>query len=143
MDIKEIKRLEHICLKSDLNLKTFGQKFEQLFSLPTMVYDYENETEWLTIDKDKINYNISRPYEIGTLQEWDDTTPEECNFGIVLSFHKDHSSINDNYLVDKIVANICEQLSTTFETTVYHHRTFTFGIDISERKNIIFKHNDK
>lgn len=103
-----------------------------------MEYDYENETEWLTVDADRLNYNISRPYEEGTLQEWDDTTPEGCNFGIVLSIHKDHPSVLDNIWVDKTVADICERLSKTFNTPVYHHRTFTFGVDKSERKNVVF-----
>ena len=103
-----------------------------------MKYDFENETEWLTIDVGGLNYNISRPYEEGTLQEWDDTTPQGCNFGIVLSIHKDNPSVLDNAWVDKTVADICGQLARTFNTTVYHHRTFTFGVDKSERKNIIF-----
>lgn len=138
MDIEETKRLEHICLKSDLDLQTFGEKFKTVLALPTMEYDYENKTEWLTVNVDRLNYNISRPYEEGTLQEWDYTTPEGCNFEIVLSIHKDHPCALDNIWVDKTVADICEKLSKTFNTTVYHHRTFTFGIDKSERKNIVF-----
>ncbi|MES2566277.1 MAG: hypothetical protein V4565_05390 [Bacteroidota bacterium] len=138
MDIKETKRLEHICLKSDLDLKSFGDKFQTVLSLPTMEHDFENETEWLTVDLDGINYNISKPYEEGTLQEWDDETPEGCNIGIVLSIHKDHTYVLDNSWVDKMVANVCGQLAKTFNTIIYHHRTFTFGVDISERKNIVF-----
>jgi hypothetical protein len=138
MDIKVTKRLEHICLKSDMDLKTFGEKFQTALSIPTMEHDYENETEWLTVDEDRLNYNISRPYDEGTLQEWDDTTPEGCNIGIVLSIHKDHPFVLDNSWVDNIVANICRKLVKTFNVTVYHHRTFTFGVDISEQKNIVF-----
>jgi len=138
MDVEITKRLEHICLKSDLDLQSFGEKFQTVLSLPTMVHDYENETEWLTVNKDYINYNISRPYEEGTLQDWDETTPKGCNFGISVSIHKDHPSVLDNVWVDKMVAIVCEQLATTFNTTVYHHRTFTFGVGNSERKNIIF-----
>lgn len=138
MDIKATKRLEHICLKSDLDLQTFGEKFVIELSLPKMEYDHENETEWLTVDVNGLNYNISKPYKEGTLQEWDETTPDGCNFGIVLSIHKDHPSVLDNSWVNKTVANICERLAKTFNTTVYHHRTFTFGVDKSERKNIIF-----
>jgi hypothetical protein len=138
MDIEVTKRLEHICLKSELDLKTFGAKFITALSLPTMEYDFENETEWLTVDVGEFNYNISRPYEEGTLQEWDDTTPQGCNFGIVLSIHKDNPLVLDNAWVDKTVADICGQLARTFNTIVYHHRTFTFGVDKSERKNIIF-----
>ena len=138
MDIELTKRLEHICLESNYDLKAFGEKFEIALSLPTMEYDFENETEWLTIDVEKINYYVSRPYEKGTLQEWDNTTPKNCNFGIVLSIHKDHPSVLDNVWVDKTVATVCRQIAQVFNTTVYHHRTFIFGTDKSERKNIVF-----
>lgn len=103
-----------------------------------MKYDYENETEWLDTDHQGINYNVSRPYEEGTLQEWDDTTLEGCNVAIVLGIHKDHPRVLDDRWVDKTVANICRQLADAFQTTIYHHRTFTFGVDVSKRKNILF-----
>ncbi len=138
MDIQTIKRLEHVTLKSDLDLKSFGEKFQKALMLPPMAYDYENETEWLDIDHEGINYNVSRPYQEGTLQEWDDTTPEGCNVAIVLGIHKDHPNVLDDMWVDNTVANICRQLADAFQTTIYHHRTFTFGVDVSERKNIVF-----
>jgi hypothetical protein len=138
MEIEITKRLEHVCLRSDLDLQTFGEQFQQALTLPTMKHDYENETEWLEIDRDGVNYNISRPYQEGTLQEWDDTTPVGCNFGIVLSLHKDHPFVHDNIWVDNMVANVCRHIAMTFNAVVYHHRTFTFGIDKSERKNAIF-----
>lgn len=127
MDIKQIKILEHITLKSDLDLLSFGEKFQDAFTFPAMKRDYENETEWLDIEHDGIGYNISRPYEEGTLQDWDDTTPEGCNFGITLSFHRDHPHVLDNSWVNNLVANVCVQLTITFNTPVYHHRTSTFG----------------
>ncbi len=138
MDIEVIKRLEHICLKSDLDLHPFGEKFVTALSLPKMEYDFENETEWLTINAGEFNYNISRPYEEGTLQEWDDTAPQGCNFGIALSIYKNNPLVHNNAWFDKTVADICGQLARTFNTTVYHHRTFTFGVNKNERKNSIF-----
>lgn len=138
MSIEVIRRLEYICLKSNLDLQTFGEKFETAFSLPKMEYDFENETEWLAIDLGELNYNISRPYEAGALQEWDDTTPEGCNFGIVLNIYKNNPLVFDNAWFDKTVADFCGQLARTFNTIVYHYRTFTFGVNKSERKNSIF-----
>lgn len=127
MDIEVTKRNEHICLKSDLDLKVFGEKFVELLSLPSMEYDFENETEWLTIDFEKFGYNISKPYEDGTLQEWDDTVPEGCNFGIVLSIRKDHPSAHDELWINKMITEICEQLAEAFNTNVYYHRTCIFA----------------
>jgi hypothetical protein len=138
MDIQVIKRLEHITLKYPVDLLTFGAKFQKTFALPPMKHDFENESEWLEVDLDGINYNVSKPYQEGTLQEWDDTTPEGCNLGIVLSIHKDHPFVHDNMWVDNMVANVCGQIAKVFDTVVYHHRTFTFGIDKSERKNVVF-----
>lgn len=138
MDIIDTKRLEHICLYCEQDLKSFGEKFQTVLTLPTMEYDFENETEWLTVDVDGINYNISKPYEEGTLQEWDEETPKDCNIGIVISLHKDHVFVSDNLWVDKMVANICRKLAKALNTTIYHHRTFIFGQDISDRKNIVF-----
>lgn len=138
MDIKVTKRLEHVCLQHQLDLHSFGEKFRAVFSLPSMEYDYENETKWLTIDKDGINYNISKPYKDGTLQEWDDTTPRGCNIGIVISKHNEHIFVDDNQWVNHFVADACKKLAQNFNTTVYHHRSFIFGIDKSEYKNIAF-----
>lgn len=142
MEIEVIKRLEHLCLKSDLDLQTFGAIFETALSLPKMVYDYENETEWLTIELGLLNYNISRPYEEGTLQEWDATTPKGCNFGISLSIHKDHPSAHDDIWVNKTVGAIGEKLSTTFNTTVYHHRTLILGAEGNIQKYTILNRNN-
>ena len=138
MDTDDIKRLERVCLKSDLNLPGFGEKFQNVLAVPKMEYDNESEAEWLEIDVDGFNYNISRPYKVGTLQEWDDTTPEGCNFGIDISIHKDHPSVLDNTWVEDRVATVCKQLATAFNTTVYHHRSFIFGINKSERKRVVF-----
>ena len=138
MDMKSTKRFEHICLRSNLDLKSFGEQFQKVLAIPKMEYDFENETEWLTVDVNGFNYNISRPYEEGTLQQWDDTTPNDCNFGIVFSIHKDHPYVLDNIWVDNMVADMCQQLARTFNTTVYHHRSFTFDKYISEHKNIAF-----
>lgn len=138
MDIQTIRRLEHVTLQSDLDLLTFGERFRKALKLPPMKHDNENETEWFDVDQDGINYSVSRPYEEGTLQDWDDTTPEGCNFGIVLGIHKDHPNVFDNIWVDNMVREICQQLAATFNTSVYHHRTFTFGVDKSERKNLMF-----
>jgi hypothetical protein len=138
MNSEVVKRLEHISLRSDLDLQIFGEIFQKALTLPAMAHDYENETEWLDVDYNWINYNISKPYEEGTLQEWDDTVPERCNFGIVLCIHKDHPYVLNNIWVDNMVAGVCRQLAKAFDTSVYHHRTITFGIDKSVKKNIVF-----
>lgn len=138
MKIELTKRLEHICLQCALDLKIFGVHFEKTIGLPAMEYGFENETEWLCLDLENFSYNISRPFIKGTLQEWDKTTPIGCNFGIVISIHQDHPFVLDDDWVDKTVADFCKNLANCFNTKVYHHRSFIFGIDKSELKQIEF-----
>jgi hypothetical protein len=69
MDSKTINRIEHAALRSELELKNFCEKFSGLFSVPQMNFDYENETEWGEVSDGYIQYNVSKPYEAGTLQE--------------------------------------------------------------------------
>ncbi|MBL7998108.1 MAG: hypothetical protein JNL32_05665 [Candidatus Kapabacteria bacterium] len=142
MRADQTKRQEHLSLYSPLELGDFCAKFKTSLGLPEMHLEAENETEWGLIEFENIEYNVSRPYEKGTLQEWDDSTPPDCNFGIVLSIHKNHPSANDTkWINDNLVAVVANRLASTFETTVYYHRTW-FGIDKNDIKNITFNTNN-
>ena len=83
--------------------------------MPDFVLAYENETEWGESEKDNLTINVSRPFEIGTLQEWDNTVPSECNFGI--SIIKKNIELNE-------VEKIGQLISDGFKSTLYYHRTW-------------------
>lgn len=135
----QTKRQEHLALYSPLGLEDFCAKFKTSLRLPEMCFGNENETEWGVIEFENIEYNISRPFESGTLQEWDNSTPRDCNFGITLSIHKNHPSANDpKWINDNLVVVVATRLANTFKTPVHYHRTW-FGIDRNEIKNITFE----
>lgn len=83
--------------------------------MPDFEFDYENETEWGESQKDNLTINVSRPFEIGTLRECDDTVPSECNFGI--SITKENIKLNE-------VKQISQLIADEFKSTVYYHRTW-------------------
>lgn len=138
MHINHTKRQEHLALYSPLDLEDFCSKFKNSLGLPEMHFDAENETEWGLIEFGNIEYNVSRPYQKGTLQEWDDSIPPDCNFGITLSIHENHPLADDTeWIKDNLVSIVANRLASTFETPVYYHRTW-LGVGKNETKNIIF-----
>ena len=142
MQMELIKRLEHITLRSELDLKSFSEKFITALGLPQLNYDSENETEWGNIEYNGINYNISRPYEEGTLQEWDDTTPIGCNFGITLGITKQNAFADDEECIfDNLIAKVCNLLATTFNASVYYHRTHIIGTHKNVQRSLTFRPN--
>lgn len=137
--MKTIIRLEHITFKSELDLFVFGKTFQEVFHLPPLKLDYDNGVEWLSADHDQITYDLTKSNEEGLLQLWDNSVPEESNFGLVLLFHQNHTHALDDNWVDNMIAIKCRQLATVFHTVVYHHRTMTFNADKSERTTAVFK----
>ncbi len=133
MEIEQIKRIEHFALTIEIGLVEFCDRFQSLFELPKMTSDHENETEWAEIDCNGINYNISRPYDMGKLTEWDPTVPEKCNFGISLGISK--SAPNCNEIEINRIGNL---LSTEFKTNIYYHRTW-LSIGKNKKRNLIFE----
>ena len=107
--------MEHLALYSGLNLKDFCSRLTYLLDLQDFEFDSENETEWGKSQKDGFIINISRPFEIGTLQNWDDSVPDKCNFGI---------SIDEKNIDLTKVKDIGQLIADELKTSVYHHRTW-------------------
>ncbi|MCT4613436.1 MAG: hypothetical protein N4A49_01015 [Marinifilaceae bacterium] len=125
--------MEHLALYSELSLIDFCNRISVLFELPEFVFDCENETEWGESEKDYLHINVSRPYETGTLKEWDDTVPDGCNFGI--SITKSEIKRAEIKEIGKLVAN-------EFNTIVYYHRTWLKpGQNI--KREVIIEPNNK
>jgi len=131
-----------MALRSELDLKKFCEKFVTVLGLPPMSYDSENETEWGNVDHNGIDYNVSRPYEEGTLQQWDDTTPIGCNFGVTVSIRKKNPfADNDKWIFDNLIAKICNRLANAFNTSVYYHRTQIFELNKNVQRSVAFNPN--
>jgi len=116
--------MEHLAVKSPLTLQEFTDLFRQVLNLPALEFDSENESEWGAVELSGTEYNISKPYEEGTLQEWDGTTPYGCNFGITLSTSKEHPNAANMEESNPVVASVAQRLSNGLDIPVFYHRTW-------------------
>lgn len=107
--------MEHLALYSKLNLIDFCKRISDLIGLPEFVFDSENETEWGESKKGDLLINVSKPFEIGTLQDWDATVPAGCNFGITITKPK---------IKQREIEKIGGLIANEFKTSVFHHRTW-------------------
>src|SRR5688572_26529512 len=96
MDLHRTAFREHLALRSDLGLTEACLLLARELSRPPFHFDSKNETEWGWAEVDGVEINVSRPYDEGKLQEWDDTVPPDCNFGVILSLAKDHATCPDH-----------------------------------------------
>ncbi|KQY83258.1 hypothetical protein ASD24_13340 [Paenibacillus sp. Root52] len=85
---------EHISFQSSLSLEEFTKRLGKNMSLKRFQFDYENENNWSwTYDESNIEINISKPFEDGKFQEWDDSTPIGCNFSLSLLLKSEPESV--------------------------------------------------
>jgi hypothetical protein len=119
MTIDRINRtllMEHLALSSELDLQAFCGRLQKILDLPVFIYDHENRTEWGFIEVENIEYNVSRPYEPGTLREWDGTVPLGCNFGISLILYREppHSHSHE-WAFNNLVVPIGQKIADEFQ----------------------------
>jgi hypothetical protein len=116
---------EHFAFWSPLSLVELCTAVRELFQLPEFKYGSENETEWGLVLHDGLEYNISCPYEDGTLQEWDSSVPPDCNIGFTLSVSTDTAEPTDaRQSSAELVPRIGQALADLFAQPIYHHRTW-------------------
>jgi len=102
--------------------------------MPNFTFDYENDTKWGESKKDDLIINVSRPFEIGTLQDWDNTIPDGCNFGI--SITKSKIELSEIEEIGKLIAD-------EFDTSVHYHRTWLApGKNINRKIEIKASYNN-
>lgn len=130
--------MEHLAIAAPFTLRTFCDRCRQILSLPKFFYDSENETEWGIAEMQNIEYNISRPYETGLLQKWDDTVPDGCNFGVSLVLYETHPNANDHeWVYSNLVTPVAQKLSDGFAISVHYHRTW-LGVGNNQQRNKTF-----
>jgi hypothetical protein len=128
MDIGRIRLMESLTLDSRLSLQEFCDGFRRLFGLPEFDYDCENETEWGLVEHEGIEYNVSRPYERGTLEEWDRSVPVGCTFGITLMVSQDCPRGWDAaWGAAELAPRVGQALADRLGIRVYHHRSSSAG----------------
>ena len=125
MEYSRIRVMEHLAVKAPLSLQEFCDLMKAGLGLPDFEFDFENETEWGLVEVSGIEYNVSRPYESGTLEEWDGTVPVGCNFGITLMVAGDTTPVavieHDSDVLAEFVG---QKLADALGRKVYHHRTW-------------------
>lgn len=133
--------MEHLAVAAPLTLREFCGRCRQILDLPEFRYDFENETEWGIAETQDTQYNISRPFELGTLQEWDDTVPDACNFGISLILFRTHPSAhNHDWAVKHLVTPVAQEIANEFNVPVHYHRTW-LGVGNNVARNATFNPN--
>jgi hypothetical protein len=119
---------EHLSFKSDLTLMEFTEHFMKLVEINEFKTDYENENNWSwAYDEDHIEINISKPFEEGTLQEWDDTVPQGCNFGVSLlssdnNFNYKVHKYNHFFVLERLIPKYTYVIQQITNTKVYYNR---------------------
>ena len=136
MEFSRTRLMEHLAVDCPLSLHEFCGAMQRQFELSDFVFDCENATEWGLVEHDGIEYNVSRPYERGTLKEWDDSVPVGCNFGVILIVAQDCSpGRNAEWSSDELVPHVGQGLADLFGQRVYHHRTWLgVGNNLSRKR---------
>ena len=135
MNIENISKIEHFSAFVDFSLKEFSDKFRFALKLPEMIFNNDDETASADVYFNGINYNISKPYVVGTLNIWDNNIPKEHNFRIILSIDKTNTNFNKAKLEE-----IGYLLSTNFNTNILYYRTW-FSTGFNTEKVQIFTPN--
>lgn len=135
MDIDRIHLMEHLAIDCRLSLHEFCNLMQSLFNLPDFEYDCENETEWGRVEHQGIEYNVSRPYKRGTLEEWDGSVPVGCNIGVTLIAFNDCPPGQDiQWNSSDLTERVARRLAQALRRPVYHHRTwFAPGRDVTHK----------
>lgn len=119
---------EHLTFNSDLTLMECIELLRKSLSLDEFQFDYENENNWgWTYDEDRIEINVSKPFEENKLSEWDPTVPKGCNFGVSLmsndsNFKYDPRNYNHDYVINKLIPKYVSAIEQITKAKVYYHR---------------------
>src|SRR5262245_39912891 len=116
--------IEHLAFHSDRDLEPLCASVRAALDLPPFEFGSENQTEWGLVVVDGVEYNVSMPYDDGTLQAWDDTVPDWCNVGMSLLVAKDHPCAGDPaWVVTTLVRGVGECLAAALNRPIAYHRT--------------------
>ncbi len=86
---------------------------------------------------ENVEYNVSRPYQVGTLQSWDDSVPAGCNFGISLILLRGHLHPNHEWALENLVHPVAQAIADEFVVPVHYHRTW-LGVGRNVARNGLF-----
>jgi len=115
---------EHLAFHSELALRSLCAKIRAVLELPPFEFGAENATEWGSSTRDGVEYNVSMPYEDGTLQDWDASVPSGCNVGMTLLVSREHPRAADReWIIGTLVREVGLRLAAGLGREIVHHRT--------------------
>jgi hypothetical protein len=130
--------MECLAVEANVTLRDFCDKLSQGLNLPKFEYDAENENEWGWTQINNIEINVSHPYVAGKLQEWDESTPKNCNFGILLIISNNAPLSWDlDWSLKEFVPNYAQKIANIVNTNVYCHRAWV-APGRNKKRNIIY-----
>jgi hypothetical protein len=112
--------MEHLAVESDLQLREVCVRLAMALRTTAFAFDCENETEWGIAKLGELEINVSRPYDVGTLREWDDTVPIGFDLGVTIEVPRDVA-----VPAPERIAAIAQTIATSLGAVVVHHRTWT------------------
>jgi hypothetical protein len=131
--------MEHLALECTLDLQEFCTRLQAALDLPEFGFDAENLTEWGQVEFEYIEYNVSRPYAAGILQQWDPTVPPGCNFGISLTLYQPHPHAHDQeWSYNHLALPVGQIIADEFQVPVHYHRTW-FGAGLNTERQVTFQ----
>ncbi len=134
-DAERTSLMENLAFHSPLSLRDCCEGLRRTLDLPEFFFDCENETEWGLVEVDGLEYNVSRPYKKGTLQSWNNSTPPDCNFGMILIFYRDHDHAGDHeWAEEHVVLPVSQAIADALDTPVHYHQTW-FGVGNTVNRN--------
>jgi hypothetical protein len=115
---------EHLAFHSELELEALCAEIRRLLGLPPFELDAEDATAWGLSTHEGVEYNVSMPYEEGTLQAWDATVPPGCNVGLTLLVSRAHPHAGDReWIIGTLVRDVGARLAAGLGRQLVHHRT--------------------
>ncbi len=120
--------IEHLATKADLSLEEFCERLGAGLKLPEFEYDAENETQWGLAQIGALEINVSRPYTAGTLQSWDSSTPDGCNYAVSLIVAESAPpGQNEEWAGKELAPPYAQMIANSIGCDVYHHSGWSRG----------------
>ena len=132
------RKSEHLAVQFDSPLPEFCKTIRQIFELPEFTFGAENETKWGSVTRGGVEYNVSKPYREGTLQEWDSTVPDGCNIGIALILDGGYQNADPKWALNELVIPTAQSIADNLRTEVYYHRTW-LGVGKNAERELAFE----
>lgn len=125
---QDIAYMEHLAFELESSLTDCTDSVGRALDVPNWSGEFENETEWSCAQVDGLELNLSRPYETGVLESWDETVPSGCNFGFSIQVSEEHPlAKNPERFALETVPALAQRLADRLGVAIHYHRSWRRG----------------